>query len=575
MALTGDQIEAVTRGTVDLYRGAEHAILAEVTRRLAAGQDAPDWAVTRLAALGSLRQAVERVLTLVAGRAPDLIHEMLAAAYRSGQGIATRDLPAALLRDAPDLARAAGTVPRIAVVENLASALVTDIEAKHSSVLRRVLDVYRGTIAQATAVSVAGGMTRRQASQWAYQRFIDQGVTSFVDSGGRRWRLSSYVEMGARTVTQRAAVQGQTDRLTTLGVDTVIVSDSPRECERCRPWEGKVLSIGGGQRGRVELPSMVGDGTVTVDIAGTVEEARAAGLQHPNCTHSLRAYLPGATKRPARPTANPKGYEAKERQREIERQIRKWKEREAGALDDVGKATATAKVRQWQGTMREHLAANPELKRLSYREQIGAGNTPPTPTTASAPPARPTPVTGRAALDAAPINVRSDAAQRQLTADERDAVYQYRGSLYANLNGALRRQAGRLPDGFAYQALRDATRHLDKALRKSRLTGDVLVHRGITDPLATFGPAAGRALPAGARWTEHAYVSSSASLTTAEEFARSAAVLTIRVPRGTGALQLSGAEYESELLLERGLTLRVVSDTGPGPGRRIVAEVVR
>jgi Phage minor capsid protein 2. len=144
----------------------------------------------------------------------------------------------------------------------------------------------------------------------------------------------------------------------------------------CRPWEGKVLSISGNLRGRVELPSMVGEGTVVVDIAGSVDEARAAGLQHPNCTHSLRAFLPGATRRPARPTANAKGYEAKERQREIERQIRKWKEREAAALTDEAKAGAAAKVRAWQKAMRDHLAANPELKRLPYREQIGAGNLP-------------------------------------------------------------------------------------------------------------------------------------------------------------------------------------------------------
>ncbi|WP_320069613.1 phage minor capsid protein [Micromonospora sp. RTGN7] len=577
MALTGEQIEDVTRGAVDLYRGAEQAILAEVTRRLAAGQDAPDWALTRMAALGSLRQATERVLALVAGRAPDLIHEMLAGAYRSGQGIATRDLSAALLRDAPDLTGVQQAVPRIAVVENLASALVADIEAKHSAVLRRAIDVYRQVIAQATAVSVAGGMTRRQASQWAYQRFVDQGVSSFVDSAGRRWRLSSYVEMGARTVTQRAAVQGQTDRLTTLGVDTVIVSDSPRECPRCAPWEGKVLTISGGQRGRVELSSMVAAGTVTVDIAGSVEDARAAGLQHPNCTHSLRSYLPGATKRPVRPTANPRGYEAKEKQRAIERGIRKWKEREASALDDTAKASAAGKVKAWQGAMRDHLAEHPELKRLPYRERIGAGNTPPTRTTPSVPATapRPTPVTGQAALDAAPINVRSDAAYTQLTADERDAVYQYRGTLYANLNGALRRQGGKLPAGFAFDFLREATRHLDRALRRSKLTADVVLHRGIQDPLSVFGQAAARALPVGTRWTEHSYVSSTASRSVAEEFARGGAILTIRVPRGTGALQLSGAEYESELLLQRGLRLRVVSDTGPGPGREIVAEVVR
>ncbi|MEU4777475.1 phage minor capsid protein [Micromonospora sp. NPDC023633] len=380
MALTGDQIEAITRNTVDLYRAAEQAILREVTRHLLAGIDAPDWAVTRLGALSTLRRTVERTLALVEAEGAEQIREALARAYRSGQAVATTGIPAALMPRDPDAVRAAGVVAelvtRAGVVENLAAALVQDVGERHSNVLRHILDVYRAVIQEATAVSVAGGQTRRQASQHAYRRFIDQGVSSFTDSRGRVWRLSSYVEMAVRTVTQRAAVQGQTDRLQTLGLDLVIVSDSPRECERCRPWEGKVLAISGTRRGRVEMPSMVGDGTVTVDIAGTVDEARADGLMHPNCTHSLRAYLPGATRRPSRPTANPAGYEAKDRQRAIERQIRRWKEREAGALDDVGKATAAAKVRQWQGEMRAHLAANPELKRLPYREQVGAGNLP-------------------------------------------------------------------------------------------------------------------------------------------------------------------------------------------------------
>lgn len=375
--LAGDQIEAVTRTVVELYREAEQAILREVTRRLAAGLDAPDWAVRRLAQVATLRRAVERILALVADAGAEQIRAALAAAYRSGQAIATVGLPAQLLPRDPDaVMAAAGQLARTPVIETLAAALIDDVGQRHSNVLRHVEDVYRLVIQRATAVSVAGGMTRRQASQHAYARFVDQGVASFVDSRGRQWRLSSYVEMGVRTVTQRAAVQGQTYRLSSLGVDTVIVSDSPRECPRCRPWEGKVLSISGNLRGRVELPSMVGEGTVVVDIAGSVDEARAAGLQHPNCTHSLRAYLPGATRRPARPTANPKGYEAKEQQRYIERQIRKWKEREAAALTPEAKAGAVAKVRQWQAEMRAHLARNPELKRLPYREMIGGGNLP-------------------------------------------------------------------------------------------------------------------------------------------------------------------------------------------------------
>ncbi|MCZ7376538.1 phage minor capsid protein [Micromonospora sp. WMMC250] len=378
MALTGDQIEAITRATVGLYRAAEEAILREVTRHLLAGIDAPTWAVERLGALATLRRTVEQVLQVVEADGSEQIREALAKAYRSGQAAATTGVPAQLLPRDPDAVRAAGlvaeVVTRAGVVENLAAALVADVGERHSNVLRHVLDVYRTVIQQATAVSVAGGQTRRQASQYAYRRFIDQGLSSFTDSRGRVWRLSSYVEMAVRTVTQRAAVQGQTDRLQTLGLDLVLVSNSPRECERCRPWEGKVLSISGARRGRVEMPSRVGAGTVTVDIAGTVDEARADGLQHPNCTHALRAYIPGATKRPAGQLANPKGYEAKDRQRAIERQIRHWKEREIGALDDVDKAYAAGKVRQWQAAMRQHLAANPELKRLTYREQIGAGS---------------------------------------------------------------------------------------------------------------------------------------------------------------------------------------------------------
>lgn len=379
MALTGEQIEAVTQSTAGLYAEAEQAILREITRRLTAGMDAPDWAVTRLGALSTLRRSVERILGLAQAAGADQIRETLAAAYRSGQAIATVGLPASLLRGDPDAGRLAAViqqVPRVAAIESLAAALIDDIGARHSNVLRHVLDVYREVIQRATAVSIAGGMTRRQAAQHAYQRLVDQGVTSFVDSAGRRWRLSSYVEMATRTVTQRAAVQGQTDRLTTLGVDLVIISDSPRECPICRPHEGRVYSISGGQRGRVELPSMVGSGTVTVDIAGSLAEARADGLFHPNCTHSARSFLPGATRRPPRPTANPDGYKAKERQRAIERQIRKWKEREIAALDPDAAAVARAKVRAWQKALRDHLKANPELKRLPYRETPGAGNLP-------------------------------------------------------------------------------------------------------------------------------------------------------------------------------------------------------
>jgi hypothetical protein len=379
MAVDPDKIDAIARETVDLYRAAEAAVLEQVTKRLAAGLDAPDWAVRRLGALSTLRTSVERILTVVQRAGAVAIRAALAAAYRAGSAAALFGIPARLLPRDPDAVRAPallGEVPRAAVVQNLAAALISDIGERCQNVLRDVLDAYRRVVAQATAASVAGGLTRREASQMAYARFVDRGLTGFTDRGGRRWRLASYVEMAVRTVTQRAAVQGQTDRQQRIGLDLVLISDAAQECERCRPYEGQILRIGAGPIGRITVPHQITGEPVEIYVKARLETARAAGLFHPNCRHSARAYLPGVTKLPPQPTADPEGDLARQRQRAIERNIRRWKEREQAALTPAAKAGAKARVRKWQAAMRDHLAANPQLKRLSYREQIGGGNVP-------------------------------------------------------------------------------------------------------------------------------------------------------------------------------------------------------
>ncbi|WP_229880214.1 phage minor capsid protein, partial [Streptomyces echinoruber] len=165
--------------------------------------------------------------------------------------------------------------------------------------------------------------------------------------------------------------------LTEHGVDLVVVSDAPRECPLCRPWEGRVLTISGPPGARtVEIEHAIEDGRmVPVRVAGSLDEARAAGLQHPNCRHSVSAYTPGITRVEAA-TSDPDGYRAGQRQREIERHVRKWKRREAAALTPEAQRAARAKVRAWQAAMRDHLADHPDLRRLRHREQPGAGNLP-------------------------------------------------------------------------------------------------------------------------------------------------------------------------------------------------------
>ncbi|MFF8408987.1 phage minor capsid protein [Streptomyces omiyaensis] len=352
-----------------LYEEAELALIERITRALAVDLDSPRWAELKLAATNNLRAAIEEIIAALQADASGAIHQALADAYDRGQQAAVAELGA--LAAGPALA-AAETVPAAAAVDRLAAALVQETGPAHLRMLRTGLDVYREVIAQASSAPLLGATTRREAAGRALAKFADRGVTGFIDRTGRAWNLTSYVEMATRSAVGRAAVEAHTDRLAAARVDLVVVSDAPEECDRCKPWEGKVLRrVGPPGPGTVEVEHAIEDGrTVEVRVAGSLPEARAAGLLHPNCRHDVSAYLPGVTRPRPKPPARA-SYEQTQEQRRLERQVRAWKRRAAAAVDDAARVKANAKVRAYQGRIRE-LVAETGLPRKSHREQIGA-----------------------------------------------------------------------------------------------------------------------------------------------------------------------------------------------------------
>ncbi|NIY69776.1 phage minor capsid protein 2 [Streptomyces malaysiensis] len=302
------------------------------------------------------------------------VFEVTAEAYDTGNRAAVAELGAL-----SDGARALvdDVTPNAQAVDRLAQETVNVVTSTHRSILRAVVDRFRAIVAEVTATPLLGTGTRRQATQDAMRRFADEGIRAFVDRAGRRWQLTPYAEMAVRTTVGRAATEAHMRTLSTAGIDLVIVSDAPRECPLCRPWEGRVLTIGGpdGER-EVEVEHAIDDGhLIPVRVAGSLDEARRAGLQHPSCRHSVSAYTPALTT-VEQARSDPAGYQAGQRQREIERHIRKYKRREAAAVTPEAQRAARLKVRQWQGAMRNYLAAHPDLRRLRHREQPGASNLP-------------------------------------------------------------------------------------------------------------------------------------------------------------------------------------------------------
>ncbi|MEU3710496.1 phage minor capsid protein [Streptomyces catenulae] len=377
-------VEDLSAGVRDLYADAEARLLGIVARQLADGYEAPGWATAKLRDIQPLRRAAQGIVDAL-GSAMELeVFDAVAEAYSIGARAGLVELGA--LHDA-DARRIADTTPNTRAVDRLAQETVDLVTETHRGILRGVEDGYRQVVAEVSATPLLGIDTRRQATQRAMERFADRGLRTFVDRSGRAWQMTSYAEMAVRTSVGRAAVEGHGDRLRAAGLDLVIVSNAPHECPLCAPFEGKVLSLDGpGGARSVEVEHAVEDGRmVRVQIAGSLDEARQRGFQHPNCRHSTSAYLSGVTRAPVEHSEDPVGYEASQRQRAIERGIRKWKNRVAASTSPEGKRAAEAKVRQWQKRQREHLAAHPELIRRREREQLGAGNLPPSRGTAGHP----------------------------------------------------------------------------------------------------------------------------------------------------------------------------------------------
>lgn len=369
--------EDLARAVAAIYDDAEHALLGILARALAEGIESPKWAELKLAAVGDVRRAVEQVTDALQTDATGAIGRAVAEAYRRGGQSAIAELGAL---DEGRRAFAARHLPNAAAVDRLANAAVGEQGPVFQRILREPLDIYRSVIARVSASTLLGTLTRRQTAGRALSQFAARGITGFVDAAGRRWEMASYAEMAVRSITGRAAIEGHVDQLTALGEQLVIVSDAPLECPLCRPWEGEVLAINGATGPHtLRLPRADDSGsllrrraTVAVHVAGSLTEARARGLFHPNCRHNLSVYLPGVTTRPQSPP-HPQGatYEDTQQQRYLERQVRAWKRKAAASMDDAGRRQANARVREYQARIRQ-LTADKGLHRQPAREQVGA-----------------------------------------------------------------------------------------------------------------------------------------------------------------------------------------------------------
>lgn len=363
MSVSPEDAEDLAAEVASTYGQAELGIFGRLAQFIGTGLTSDTWAADRRNGSGLVRRALGSLLSGFFTKGRKAAKKAAAEAERRGVAQADGEL-GALADDLP---------PPSGVHAKRGEGKITDdLKKIESAMVDQSMSVYHKVISEVATLVEAGTATRLNAASRALARFADAGITGFVDKAGRRWELATYVEMAVRTHVANLMVDAHAERIQSAGVKLVMVSDAPYECPLCKPWEGKILEIDGPSgKHEVKVKRAGGGGLITVLAHGSLAEARSKGLFHPNCRHSVTAYLPGVTRAPEKADTNGVTYKNTQRLRRIERTARKWDRRRAVALTDEDKAQAEAKFKEWRKMAREHTAKT-GLPRKTNRERHDA-----------------------------------------------------------------------------------------------------------------------------------------------------------------------------------------------------------
>lgn len=242
----------------------------------------------------------------------------------------------------------------------LIKSVLYDFEVAESAILRMADDVYRQTIFKAQMFYNSGASTLWKAVDMATKDFLSAGINCIEYRNGARVNIASYSEMAIRTANKRANLMGSANKREEWGIHTVKISSHNSACPMCIQWQGKVYIDDVYGSGTKEESKITGYPLLSVAVKG--------GMFHPNCKNGLSTYYEGISNPPKNPTKEEKEemsrrYNLEQRQRECERNIRKYKRLEAGCIDADNMKKYTEKRMQWTNEYNNLIADNSDVLR--------------------------------------------------------------------------------------------------------------------------------------------------------------------------------------------------------------------
>lgn len=375
-------LEQLPERLVELYSEVETDILCDMARRISAFDDfipAAQWQYQKLIEMGNYHSFIVKALAARTGETEKHIQQLMDDA-----GMKTLAFDDAVYKTAglnpPPLA--ASPALQAVLADGLRATMGLFDNLTHTTA-NTATGQFERALDRAWLQIQSGAFSRQQAVTMAIKDLCEQGVGAKTSTPTVRYpsghidKLDVAVRRAVLTGVNQAALRLQVARMDEMGCDLVEVSahagarvgDGTPGPSNHAWWQGKVYSRSGTSGKYPAFVECTGYGT-------------GEGLGGWNCRHSFfpfyegfskPAYTEEALKELNAPKYEYNGrklteYEATQRQRYIERQLRRWK-REKAAMEAAGRdsSEAAAKLKQWRGKMEDFLDQT-GLKRHYDRE---------------------------------------------------------------------------------------------------------------------------------------------------------------------------------------------------------------
>lgn len=367
--LTPKYLEQLPDAILELYAQSEMDILANMARRISTYDywiPAADWQAQKLVEAGIMRDDIVSIMSKMTGKSQAELRKLM---QQAGSKTLTTDTE---IYESNGL-----TVPTIRDSEVLTNVLNAGFKATNQTMknltkttANTATKQFEDTLDRAWMQINSGAIDGNAAIRSAIKNLSRQGIGAITYPTGHIDNIEVAVRRAVVTGVNQTCGQLQITLADEVGCDLVETTAHGGARPSHAEWQGKIFSRSGKSKKYPDFRQSTGYGT-------------GAGLCGWNCRHSFHPFFEGSSRaytddmledyEAKNYTYNGEKmteYEATQQQREIERNIRRWK-RENVAMESAGLDTTESayKIKQWQDKQKNFLTQT-GLKRQVDREQI-------------------------------------------------------------------------------------------------------------------------------------------------------------------------------------------------------------